>query len=122
MIPDIPLDHPAFNGPRVEAKRVVAQIASHHGVSFSDIVGPRRFAKMTTARMEACWRVARDFPTISLKQIGCIVRKDHTTVIHAVRVVNERTGENVRGLGVVSQKRRAQCRRSARVSYAEARS
>lgn len=118
MIPDIPLDHPAFNGPRAASKRLIAEIAKDHGLSFNDIVGPRRYAKMTTARMEACWRVAKDYPSISIKQISKIIRRDHTTVIYAVRVLNERTGENVRGLGVVSEKRREQVRLAARASHA----
>lgn len=111
----------AFNGMLAAARRLVADTAEDHGLSFRDLISDHRFKHIATARMEACWRIARDIPDITLSAIGRTVRKDHSTVIHAIRVFNERTGENVRGLGVVSLHRREQCRRAARVSHAEAR-
>lgn len=106
----------ALNGKNRRARLLAADIAEARGLRFRDIVGPARFKEIVAARMEACFEIARQVPEISLKQIGKIVGKDHTTVINALRVMNERTGENVRGLGIVPDHRKRARRRSARIS------
>jgi hypothetical protein len=106
----------ALNGRNRQARLLVADIAEAHGLSFRDLIGRARFKEIVAARMEACFQIAKQIPDISLKQIGRIICKDHTTVINAVRVMNERTGENVRGLGIVPNNRKQARLRSARIS------
>lgn len=106
----------ALNGNNRRARLLAADIAEARGLTFRDVIGCARFKEIVAARMEACFQIAKQVPGISLKQIGRILGKDHTTVINAVRVMNERTGENVRGLGIVPDHRKQARRRSARVS------
>lgn len=108
----------AFLNNKRKAREMIADIAEKHRVTFRDVIGVARFKEIVAARMEACFEIAKAFPSMSLSEIGRLVRKDHTTVIHAIRVFNERTGENLRGLGVVSRERREKLRASARRSHA----
>lgn len=106
----------AFNGMKRQARDLIAAIAETHGVTFREVIGTTRFKGVVAARMESCFQIAKQIPEMSLSQIGQLMRKDHTTVINAVRVLNERHGENVRGLGFVSADRRERNRLSARIS------
>lgn len=106
----------AFNGMKRQARELIATIAEAHGVTFRDVIGSTRFKEVVAARMESCFQIAKQIPDMSLSQIGQIIRKDHTTVINAVRVLNERYGENVRNLGFVTAERIARNRIAARIS------
>lgn len=82
--------------PMMLIKRVCA---AHYGVSVVDIVSRRRDAKTALARQVVCW-IARRQTTHSLPQIGRFVgKRDHTTVLHAIRKIekivalNDRRGE-----------------------------
>lgn len=90
---------------KAKVKRIIRESAERHGVLYREVIGPCRFAEYTAARMEACWRAASE-TEVSLSEIARLIRKDHTTVIHAVRVLNDRNGTNVRGLGGISESRR----------------
>jgi len=106
----------AFNGMKRQARNLIAKIAEAHGVTFRDVIGTTRFKEVVAARMESCFQIAKQIPEMSLSQIGQIIRKDHTTVINAVRVLNERYGDNVRNLGFVTAERVARNRMAARIS------
>lgn len=106
----------AFNGMKRQARNLIAEIAQAHGVTFRDVIGSTRFKEVVAARMESCFQIAKQIPEMSLSQIGQLIRKDHTTVINAVRVLNERYGENVRNLGIVKAERIARNRLAARIS------
>lgn len=91
-----PLAEPS--GPRGFAKRIIRETAERHNIKIGDIIGPRRFPTFTIARREAAWLIAAE-TDLYLAEIGRLLGKDHTTIINAVRVANEQTGTNVRGLG-----------------------
>lgn len=81
-----------------ETKQLVAAIAKRHGVTFSDIMGPCRRAKIVAARFEAIVAVAQLRHTWSLPQIGRFFGdRDHTTILHAIRTMALKTGETIRG-------------------------
>jgi hypothetical protein len=99
-------DYATPNTERAKVKRIIRETAERHGLRAWDITGPGRFANYVAARMEACWLAALE-TDVSLNEIGRLLDKDHTTVIHAVRTMNDRMGTNVRKLGGVPSKRKA---------------
>jgi hypothetical protein len=81
-----------------ETKQLVAAIAKRHNVTFQDIMGPCRRAKIVAARFEAIVAVAQIRYTWSLPQIGRFFGdRDHTTILHAIRTQAVKTGETIRG-------------------------
>jgi hypothetical protein len=77
---------------------IIGRVSSVTGISPAEIAGKSRSAKITFARHLAMWTVAKD-TGLTLTQIGRAFGRDHTTIIHATRHINSKTGENVRGLG-----------------------
>jgi len=81
-----------------ETKQLVAAIAKRHGVTFADIMGPCRRAKIVAARFEAIVAVAQVRYAWSLPQLGRFFGgRDHTTILHAIRTQAVKTGETIRG-------------------------
>lgn len=90
---------PADMQPQI-GRQIMAEVAQEHGVAVYQMKSDIRFAEVTRARCVAMWRIA-DKTTLSLKGIGNLFNKDHTTVLHAIRRMNDETGENVRKTGGV---------------------
>ncbi len=80
------------------AKQIILETAQEMGVHAFDIIGATRVDAVSRARAVAMSRVA-DKTSLSTTQIGRIFNKDHSTVIHAVRRMNDETGQNVRNMG-----------------------
>lgn len=73
----------------VEIRVVQARTAEHFEVSFEELLSRRRTARIVEARqmaMYVCRLECRD----SLKEIGAAFKRDHATVIHAFRTVEQR--------------------------------
>lgn len=72
------------------AKSIVRMTATEYGLLADDIFGPRRFRPLVEARHKAIWRVCVACPKLSLAQIAELFgNRDHTTVLHAYRRVEE---------------------------------
>lgn len=68
------------------AREVVRRVAMDEGVTYGDIMGPRRQKEYVAARWLAMWIVAKANPRWSLPQIGDFFNgRDHSTVHHALR-------------------------------------
>ena len=71
-------------------REIIDQVAAKHGFTYLEMVGRRRTADVVRARQEAYWRCMREtvfsVPTIGRHFGG----RDHTTVLHGVRVHAER--------------------------------
>lgn len=71
------------------SRRIIAQVAAWHGLTYSDIIGPGRTAPLVLARQDAM--VAVDLAvrargtTLSLPALGRIFKRDHTTLLHSLR-------------------------------------
>lgn len=88
------------------AKRLLSETAVECGFRPHDLQGESRHAPLARARQFAMWRIAKE-TGLSTPRIGNLFGgKDHTTVIHSIRRINEVMGENVRGLGNVWRGRR----------------
>jgi len=66
------------------AMMIVCDVAEEYGLTPRDLLGRSRRAPVARARMEAYARIRRDLG-YSLKQIGNIFGRDHTTVIYGIR-------------------------------------
>jgi hypothetical protein len=81
-----------------ETNHLVAAIAKRHGVTYNDIMGPSRKARIVAARFEAIVTVAQLRHMWSLPRIGLFFGgRDHTTILHAIRTQAAKTGETIRG-------------------------
>lgn len=72
------------------AKRLTALVEESYGIAAIDLVGPRRFKRLSEARFVLCWLMRQ--AGASYPEIGHQLGRDHTTIINAVRAVekNER--------------------------------
>ena len=59
------------------------------GVSRADLLSTKRTARITRARQTAMY-LARELTSLSLTEIARAFNRDHTTVLHAIRVVTSR--------------------------------
>ena len=83
---------------KVRVRGIIQICADRHGIPPDDILADSRDAPTILARQQAMWLAAKE-TTLSLAEIGRQFKRDHTTIIHGVRCENDRSGENVRGLG-----------------------
>lgn len=72
--------------PKAKARQIVAETAERHGFTADEILGPGKKASLVKARWEAMALVRREFPAWSLPQIGMFFNRDHTSVLHALRM------------------------------------
>jgi hypothetical protein len=67
------------------ARRIVVEVAERHGLAVEDILGPRRSAALIAARHEAMAEVYTRCPALTLPQMGVLFKRDHTTVLSALK-------------------------------------
>jgi chromosomal replication initiator protein len=73
----------------VDHDRIIRACADHFGVSLNEITKGGRTKQLALARQVAMY-VLRTTLSLSLKEIGSLFDdKDHTTVMHAIKRVNE---------------------------------
>ena len=71
-------------------RRIIQDTAKAFGLSPRDLTGPRRFNDFVQARSIAMWLVRRTRRDLSFPRIGQFFgRRDHTTVLWAVKKINE---------------------------------
>lgn len=68
-----------------EPKRIIARVAAEHGFTAADILGRRRQPELVAARHAAVAEVAREHPALTYADIGRIFRRDHSTIVNAMR-------------------------------------
>ncbi len=76
---------------------LAGKYAEAEGFTLDFIQGRVKHEAATRARAAVIWRLAKE-TNLSLPEIGAIVKKDHTSVLHSIRAENERRGETVRGM------------------------
>lgn len=74
----------------VRIAEIVAEVAEATGWEPQEITGPRMFAGLVQARDLACFIARRE--GFSLTQIGNVLRRDHTTIVEALRREQRRRG------------------------------
>ena len=78
--------------PRDKIRLVVREVADEMAITPGDIMGVSRYADIVWARQIAMWRISNEL-NMPAAQIGRIFQKDHTTVLHALKRVEEVIGE-----------------------------
>lgn len=64
---------------------IIMVTAAQRGYTLDEVISPNRSRHLCSVR-DACIRVVADAkPHLSLKQIGRLFRRDHTTIIHSLR-------------------------------------
>jgi hypothetical protein len=71
-------------------KDVIADVEKKTGFLFLDIISPRRPAPLCEARQYFYWKCHKELPWISIAEIGRRCGKDHTTVLHGIKVCDKK--------------------------------
>jgi chromosomal replication initiation ATPase DnaA len=80
--------------PGPSLRRVINATARHHGLTAADLIGPSRCRQVAWARGMAMY-LARRLTSLSLLKIGAgFGGRDHTTVLHGIRVTEERRSQD----------------------------
>lgn len=76
---------------RAAIRRAVEEVAAKHAVPMRELTGPAKHRSLAYIRQEAMWS-ARQTTGASFPEIGRVLNRDHTTVIHGVRAHAARIG------------------------------
>lgn len=80
-----------LEGVRRSIATIIRETAAKHGLTATDLVGRSRARTIMPARQEAMYLCTHDTP-YGLPEIGKTFNRDHTTVLHGVRMHAERNG------------------------------
>ena len=72
----------------VEAKRVMTAVESHFDVTTDDLLRKCRRKEIVYPRQVAMYLLGH-YTSLTLKSIGVIFSKDHTTVIHSMETIDD---------------------------------
>lgn len=81
-------DHPSdmMDGDRAGAsRRIIGTVAAMHGLAIEDLLNANRVPFVVRARQDAVVAVRLNRPNLTTSQIGLLFRRDHTTILHALR-------------------------------------
>ena len=76
-------------------RHVLRNVGATRGIDPRDILGDSRLRLIVYARQEVAWRLYqfrdhRGYRRFSMPQIGRYLRRDHTTILHAIRAHEKR--------------------------------
>jgi hypothetical protein len=86
-------EHPGIN----ISKAVVNAVADRHGIAPEDILGSSRKRPVMLARFECMYRLRVEYK-MSYPAIGARLDRDHSTVMHGVRVMHRRVLDEIKKL------------------------
>jgi chromosomal replication initiation ATPase DnaA len=75
------------------ARHIVIEQAQIYNVQPSDIMSLCRIAGISKARHAVMWNIKKSIPGISDRQIGNLLDRDRTTVIHGIAAHEKRMGK-----------------------------
>jgi len=70
------------------ARKIVKAVSAAYEVRTAELYGPLRTARLVRPRQVAMYLIRRQ-TKLSLPQIGMILNRDHTTVIHGIKRVTD---------------------------------
>jgi chromosomal replication initiator protein len=74
---------------KISIEEIQRKVADHYNIRISDLVGPRRLRSLARPRQVAMW-LCKSMTSRSLPEIGRrFGGRDHTTVMHGVRRIDE---------------------------------
>jgi len=81
---------PSAGGSQITLQRIIDAVTRYYNVRLSDLQSKRRHKSITEPRQVCMW-LARKWTRFSLEEIGGYFGgRDHTTVMHAIKTVEER--------------------------------
>lgn len=84
-----PMPHPSPTA--LSPREIIMLCCAEEGLSYADIVGESRLRTLARARQRFMWLMRKAKPNISFPEVARrFNKKDHTTVLHAIRVTEER--------------------------------
>ncbi len=86
--------------PAPSLEQIQEAVCAVEGISREQLLSPRRSAKIARARQLAMF-IARELTALSLVEIARGFDRDHTTVLHAIRAVTERTSADPATSGAI---------------------
>jgi hypothetical protein len=75
----LPIQRPA----RRKVAIIVEEVCRKHSITLALFMGGSKTRHLAAARREACYRIARE-TDMSIPAIGRFIKKDHSTVMHAI--------------------------------------
>jgi hypothetical protein len=72
-------------------ERIKIEVAAKHGLTVAELMGHSHRRGIVAARQEASYRAAAE-TKLSYPQIGRLLNRDHTTILHGIRRHAERHG------------------------------
>ncbi|MEP0843642.1 MAG: chromosomal replication initiator protein DnaA, partial [Phycisphaerae bacterium] len=82
-------DQPAASGRKLSIQDIMQAVTERYNVRLSDLQGKRRNRSVAFPR-QVCMYLARELTPLSLEEIGGYFGgRDHTTVLHAIRTIQE---------------------------------
>lgn len=80
---------------RLSVKQIIIEVLKDYpGVTYDDIVGKRRAFCFSVPRQKCMAEVYQQRPDLSLLTIGKMMKRDHTTILHAVKKLGVWRGDN----------------------------
>jgi DNA-binding CsgD family transcriptional regulator len=77
------------------AKRILRAIAEEHEIKCVEILGDRRMQLVVKARQAVMCALVDQLPDWSIARIGRFIRRDHTTILHALKTIGKHHGRPV---------------------------
>ena len=75
-------------------QRIARSVAKAHGVTYREMLSPRRQKNLVHARQHAMWEL-RKHTSLSMPAIGRLLGgRDHTTVLHGIRAYEKRNAKS----------------------------
>lgn len=79
------------------ANEIMESVSKYYQITVSEITEKRRHAKIVRARHVAAYLLREDL-RLSLHEIGAIVNRDHSSVVHAHKLIKEMITPNMIGV------------------------
>jgi chromosomal replication initiator protein len=67
---------------------IIEKIASYYGISIEEISGKSKIKNTAMARQISMY-LMRKLTNLTLEEIGTVLNKDHSTVLHAIRRIED---------------------------------
>jgi len=71
-------------------KDVISEVESKTGFEFIDLISPRRTKALVEARHYMYWKLQKELRWISISDIGRRCDRDHTSVLHGIKVCHKK--------------------------------
>ncbi len=85
----------------VTVDRIIVEVGRYYNITPEDIRGKKRTSEISLARQVSMYMI-REITDLSLPSIGTEFKRDHTTVLHAIRKIEEDMGKDSRLKNMIS--------------------